>query len=70
MAGDETMRRWVYWALTVAALSACSPAGNAINPEEDAKEAVRQQKDCADPQWKAAHLGVWYSVCRPNGAVR
>jgi hypothetical protein len=67
------MRHRVYlaWAaVAVAALSACSSSGNAIDPVEDAKESVRQQKDCADPEWKDAHLGVWYSVCRANAAVR
>jgi hypothetical protein len=50
-------------------LSACS-SGNGINPEEDQKEAIQQQKNCADPKWKEDHLGVWYSVCRPNAALR
>jgi hypothetical protein len=50
-------------------LAACSGHGNAIDPERDQKEAIQQQKDCADPKWKEEHLGVWYSVCRPNAAV-
>lgn len=50
-------------------LSACG-AGNGIDPARDQVEAAEQQKNCADPKWKDAHLGVWYSVCRPNAAVR
>jgi hypothetical protein len=60
-------RAWL--ALAVLALSACS-YGDTSDPEADAKEAARQQKDCADPAWKEAHLGVWYSVCRPNSALQ
>jgi len=51
-------------------LAACGGHGNAIDPQRDQKEAVQQAKDCADPKWKEEHLGVWYSVCRPNAAVR
>jgi len=69
------MMRWVWLAAVLVALSACSSSGdkntNTTDPDDAAaKEAVRQQKDCADPEWKAAHLGVWYSVCRPNAAIR
>jgi hypothetical protein len=51
-------------------LSGCSGGAAGIDPARDQSEAVRQQKDCADPKWKEAHLGVWYSICRPNAAVR
>ena len=64
------MVRAAWLALAVLALSACGSSNDTSDPEAAAKEAVRQQKDCADPQWKAAHLGVWYSVCRPNSALR
>ena len=64
------MGRRALLALALVMLSACTSPGNAIDPDEDNKEAVRQQKNCADPAWKSAHLGVWYSVCRPNAAVR
>ena len=57
-------------ALIVMLLAACSQSGNAIDPAQDQREAARQQKNCADPQWKAEHLGVWYSVCRPNDALK
>jgi hypothetical protein len=62
------MRR-VGLAVAVLLLSACG-AGNGIDPAQDQIEAAQQQKNCADPKWKDAHLGVWYSVCRPNAAVR
>jgi hypothetical protein len=57
-------------ALALGLLAACSGGGNAIDPAQDAKEAGQQEKNCADPKWKEAHLGIWYSVCRPNAAVR
>ena len=70
MARNWMMLRWAWLAVAVVALSACSSSGgDAADPDAAAKEAVRQQKDCADPEWKAAHLGVWYSVCRPNAAI-
>jgi hypothetical protein len=72
-AGQSPDREWIMKYLGLAALavllSACS-AGNGINPEEDQKEAIQQQKNCADPKWKEDHLGVWYNVCRPNAALR
>ena len=40
------------------------------DPEQDARDAAQQAKDCADPKWKEAHLGLWYTVCRPNAAIR
>lgn len=55
-------------AMMVVLLSACA-AGNGIDPAEDQAEAAQQQKNCADPKWKADHLGVWYNVCRPNAAL-
>jgi len=55
--------------LAVALLLAACGSGNGIDPAKDQEEATQQQKNCADPHWKEAHLGVWYSVCRPNAAV-
>ncbi len=57
-------------ALIVMLLAACTPPGNAIDSAADQREAARQQKNCADPKWKAEHLGIWYSVCRPNEALK
>jgi hypothetical protein len=67
------MMRWAWLAVAAVAFSACSSSDSNKTVDQDdaaAKEAVRQQKDCADPEWKAAHLGVWYSVCRPNAGFR
>ena len=66
------MLRSAWLVMAVVALSACSSSDDkkTADPADAAKEAVRQQKDCADPEWKASHLGVWYTVCRPNAAVR
>jgi hypothetical protein len=35
------------------------PVGKATEASEDTVK-----KDCADPKWKEANLGLWYSVCR------
>jgi hypothetical protein len=51
-------------------LAACSRGGNGIDAAQDQVEAAQQQKNCTDPKWKEAHLGIWYSVCRPNAAVQ
>jgi hypothetical protein len=32
----------------------------------DRQTELRRQQDCADPDWKAANLGLWYNVCRPD----
>lgn len=64
------MFRALVLVLALATLAACGPEASGIDPVQEQKDAIRQQKDCADPAWKAAHLGVWYSVCRPNDALR
>ncbi|HZB90291.1 MAG TPA: hypothetical protein VE397_02545 [Stellaceae bacterium] len=51
-------------------LAGCEGPGNGIDAAQDQVEATQQQKNCADPKWKAAHLGIWYSVCRPNAALQ
>jgi hypothetical protein len=80
MTRTSMMMRWAWLAVAVVALSACSSSDSKTTASDSkttvdpaasaAEEAVRQQKDCADPEWKAAHLGVWYSVCRPNTGFR
>jgi hypothetical protein len=35
-------------------------------PRHDQQTELRREKDCADPHWKSANLGLWYNVCRPN----
>jgi len=34
-----------------------------VPPDNDARTELRREQDCADPQWKAANLGLWYNVC-------
>ncbi|HEV8025811.1 MAG TPA: hypothetical protein VGP50_00200 [Stellaceae bacterium] len=80
MTRTSMMMRWAWLAVAVVALSACSSSDSKTSASDSkttvdpaasaAEEAARQQKDCADPEWKAAHLGVWYSVCRPNTGFR
>ncbi len=57
-------------ALLLLLLAGCIQPGNGIDPAQDQREAAQQQKNCADPKWKAEHLGIWYSVCRPNDALK
>ena len=64
------MKKAIVLALALAGLAGCGSGAAGIDPAEDQKQAIQQQKNCADPKWKEAHLGVWYSVCRPNEAVR
>ena len=50
--------------LLLAGLAACSDSS--ATPPADATElAAMVQKNCADPHWREANLGLWYSVCRP-----
>jgi outer membrane biogenesis lipoprotein LolB len=56
-------------AAALALLAACG-SGGSRDAAQDEKETAQRQKNCADPAWKEAHLGVWYAVCRPNAAVR
>jgi hypothetical protein len=58
------------WVALLLGLSACGGGVKATDPEQARQDAIRTAKDCADPEWKAAHLGVWYSACRPNAALR
>jgi hypothetical protein len=63
------MRRAFFVVIAAALLASCG-GKSGIDPDQDAKDAARAQKNCEDPKWKEAHLGVWYSICRPNAAVR
>jgi hypothetical protein len=63
------MRQGLLLAAALGLLAGCG-GGDSRDPAQDERDAAQQQKDCADPAWKEAHLGVWYSVCRPNAAVR
>lgn len=68
--GQRTMRTRLALAALLALLAACGSRSSGINPVADQREAAEQQKQCADPKWKEAHLGIWYTVCRPNDALK
>jgi hypothetical protein len=56
--------------LALLVLAGCSSSTSGIDPAQDQREAAQMQKNCSDPKWKDAHLGIWYSVCRPNEALQ
>jgi hypothetical protein len=64
------MRQGLLIIVALGLLAGCGGSRNSRDPAQDKRDAGQQQKDCADPAWKEAHLGVWYSVCRPNAAIR
>lgn len=51
------------------ALAAChrTPPAEDTRPGVDTE--LRREQDCADPQWKAANLGLWYNLCQKGGAA-
>jgi hypothetical protein len=57
-------------ALALLLLAGCGDSTSGIDPAQDQREATQMQKNCGDPKWKEAHLGIWYSVCRPNDALQ
>ena len=56
--------------LALVALSGCK-SSPADDPQHDRQTDAARDQDCADPQWKAANLGLWYNICsgsdRPIG---
>lgn len=44
-------------------LAACSKTIPSEDPRHDVQTEARREHDCADPQWKAANLGLWYNIC-------
>jgi len=48
-------------ALSAALVAGCAERKEAARHEVDEPEKSRL---CADPAWRADHLGLWYSVCR------
>jgi hypothetical protein len=62
------MKQGLVIAVALGLLAGCG--GSSRDAVQEKRDAGQQQKDCADPAWKEAHLGVWYSVCRPNAAIR
>jgi len=53
-------------ALLCAGCSSASTALPSDAPNHDQQTELRREQDCANPKWKAANLGLWYNVCRPN----
>ena len=53
--------RWAFLFAAALALAACSLAPERL-PDEASAATVA--KVCADRHWKAANLGLWYSICR------
>jgi hypothetical protein len=61
--------RFAFLALAaVSALSGCKKASVTDDPQHDRQTELRREQDCADPQWKADNLGLWYNIC--SGAQR
>lgn len=55
----------VITAVTAPLLCGCSSSG-LPRASHDARTEFRRERDCADPQWKAANLGLWYNLCENN----
>ena len=69
-AGMTVLRLLLAAAMITASLAlvSCSTPDPADTPGHDMRSELRRDQDCADKSWKAAHLGLWYSICRPNVA--
>jgi hypothetical protein len=50
-------------AAALGALCGCGKDSVATNPQHDLRTEAQREQDCADPQWKAANLGLWYNIC-------
>jgi hypothetical protein len=64
------MKQGLLIAVALGLLAGCGGGGSGRDAAQDQRDAAQQQKDCADPAWKEAHLGLWYTACRPNAAIR
>ena len=49
--------------IALGGLSGCHRDSVADDPQHDVRTEARREQDCADPQWKAANLGLWYNIC-------
>jgi hypothetical protein len=49
-------------------LASCSSSDPAETQGHELRTEVRRDQDCANTAWKQTHLGLWYSICRPNVA--
>lgn len=53
-------------ALLAPLLSACGKTSPLEDPQHDVRTDARREQDCANPQWKAANLGLWYNLCQSD----
>lgn len=61
------MRSIAFVVLMAALLAGCGGSGDHLESvTQEQQDYLRRQQDCANPQWKAAHEGLWYNVCRSN----
>jgi hypothetical protein len=44
-------------------LAACHKTPPAEDSQPDVNTEARREQVCADPQWKADNLGLWYNLC-------
>jgi len=49
--------------LALLALAGCNRNSIVDDPQHDRQTEAQREHDCADPQWKAANLGLWYNIC-------
>ncbi|HUZ71856.1 MAG TPA: hypothetical protein VMU87_02615 [Stellaceae bacterium] len=59
------------WAIMIACgtmLASCGSSGAPAMHGNEMRTELRREQDCANKTWKAAHLGLWYNVCRTNDA--
>ena len=47
-------------------LGSCHDAAQAARPSHDVRTELRRERDCGDPKWKSANLGLWQNVCPDN----
>ncbi len=58
---------WLVLAMLAPVLAGCKHnQGVADAGGHDARTELRRERDCANPQWKAANLGLWFNLCQVN----
>lgn len=62
----KALRLVLLLATALGGLNGCHKDSVADNPQHDLQTEARREQDCADPQWKAANLGLWYNICSGN----
>jgi hypothetical protein len=43
--------------------------GSSEEAKVEPKSELDKNKVCADPTWKAQHLGLWYNICTRGSAL-